>query len=209
MALLAVAVSTGCATTALEKETPATTNLAPMELPEPADRRFHQIDKLTNSETHFEFTDFNADGSYTGRRDTQGCSWQSSQLFFAPATSWKGCGDNPQWTNGENQNMTQDGELWPLEVGKKQTHRYTQVDAKGESSGKKARTCTVVSQVNLDVPAGNFDAYKVSCRRQDGNWWQTNVWYISPELQASVKYVKRSSSKGLETDEELVRIEAL
>ncbi len=71
--------------------------------------------------------------------------------------------------------------LFPLQVGKT-------ASANGESEWKGnknsfTRTCTVISQVNITVPAGNFDTYKVSCKMLfRRNQYTVSFWY-APEIQ--------------------------
>ena len=200
----------GCATTATNTipENPSTVELAPMEMPEVEPKRFHQLDKQNDTERYFEHTTVNTDGTHKGRSHN-GCSWHSPNDPFAPAFKWEGCGSNPEWSSGENRNQSKEGEMWPLAVGNQATYRYEQLNALGESQGKTSKTCKVMSQVNIDVAYGNVDAYKVQCKRRKGDWSRTQVWYFVPELGMPVKYVNATSSKGLEHDHEVTRVELL
>jgi len=206
--IITTAALTGCATTTTIEEKAATAELQPMEKPALVAQRIHQIDKKNGEELYYERIDINADGSNTGR-NSKGCSWEGNGDLIAPALSWKDCGSNPEWIKGENRNLTKKGEIWPLEVGNEVTYRYTQVNALGKEKGRKTRKCKVASQVNVDVASGNHDAFKVVCKRQDGDWSQTRVWYFSPATQSAVKFIRSSSSNGVESDHELVKTEAL
>ena len=197
-----------CAATSTVQEIPATVELAPMELPLSTPSRIHQMDKMNGEERFYEIINFQADGTFTGRT-SDGCSWEDSGDPVSPAASWSDCGNNPDWSKGENRKLTKKGEIWPLEVGNAATYEFVQVNAHGESQGKTARKCKVLSQVNIDVAVGNVDAYKVRCIRKQGDWSRTTFWYFSPEYSAAVKYVNRTSGNGLEDDHEMVRIESL
>lgn len=195
-----------CATKPTIPENPPGTPLSPMEKPKFTTQRFYQVDMQNGEERYYDRQSITADGSSSGL-SSDGCSWTGDDDMFSPAISWEGCGSNPEWSKGENRNITKKGDLWPLKVGNTSSYRFSQFNANGKDTGKKTRKCKVVSEVNIDVTSGNFDAYKVSCRRQSGDWWSTRVWYISPELNAEIKFVRRSSNRGVEADYELLRIE--
>jgi len=179
-----------------------------MEQPELIAQRYHQLDKLNGQERFYERVDVQSDGTHMGNT-SDGCSWEGADDLFSPAITWNNCGSSDEWKNGENANLTKKGEIWPLVVGNQVSFSYDQINALGKNTGKKTRKCEVLSQVKIDVAAGNLDTYKVRCVRRKGDWSQTQIWYFSPEMNSDVKYVRSSSSEGIEVDHELVRIEAL
>ena len=86
--------------------------------------------------------------------------------------------------------------LWPLDVGK--SVKFT---TEGRSVSKlsdrttpfsQAWSCEVEGTERVRVLAGEFDTYRVSCRRYSSRnkWWQTYTWYYAPELGT---YVMRRS----------------
>ena len=201
--------STACSTVPkVVAESPASAVLAPMEKPEHIAIRVNQIDKLSGEKRFYEQSALNTNDEYTGVA-SDGCTWVSLSDLVAPATSWSSCGSDSRWSSGENKNMIKIGELWPLEVGKKATYTFTQHDSNGTANGQRTRKCEVMSTVNIDVESGNHDAYKVVCTRGDSNWRQTVFHYFSPALNSSVKYVRHTTSNGIQADHELIDIEAL
>ena len=78
--------------------------------------------------------------------------------------------------------------LWPLSVG-----ASTQFSAKGRSVSKASGNvteymqnwqCEVEGTERIRVLAGEFDTYRVKCKRfsAKGRWWQNRTWNYAPDL---------------------------
>lgn len=78
--------------------------------------------------------------------------------------------------------------LWPLSVGK--AERFT---TKGRTVAKDTGStveyaqnwqCEVAGTAHIRVLAGEFDTYRVECKRYSttGRWWQNRTWYYAPSL---------------------------
>ena len=205
--LISIVIVSGCATSNIKENSTAAV-LEPMERPALERQRFYQLDKKTGEERFYERTVLREDGTYSGVNNN-GCQYEAMGDLVSPALSWSGCNGNPKWSSGENKNMEKQGEIWPLKVGNQVSYRYTQVNALGEEQAPTAMKCKVLAQVNIDVASGNHDAFKVRCIRRKSDWSATRIYYFSPELGVELKFVKSTSSKGVETDYEYLRTENL
>lgn len=101
-----------------------------------------------------------------------GCRWQAAD-WFAPATSWAGCGTSGSWRNA-HATVRQEGRLWPLEVGNVARFHRTATNTAGATSTR-TRTCQVVDQVGVVTRSkGVVETSKVRCtdgRRTRTTWW--------------------------------------
>jgi len=180
-----------------------------MEKPAIAENlRVHEMNKLKQEETYYEFLEAGDNGAFTGR-SKNGCNWTTIGDWVSPSPSWKDCSKDPKWHSGENRNLTKKGEIWPLKVGNSVSYSYKQINAQGIDTGKKTRKCKVTDSVNIDVAAGNLDTYKIVCKRIDGSWSETQTFYFSPETRSPVKYVRTTSSEGITRDTEFLRYQQL
>ena len=200
-------IISGCAVTTSVEENPSVSELPPMEKPTySANQRIIELDNVTEKERYYDITEVRSDGSFAGINQN-GCSWENYGDLVSPALSWTNCSDDPEWHSGENRDIKKKGEIWPLAVGNKVSYTYAQINARGENTGRTTRKCKVDDIVNIGVAAGQLDTYKVTCKRVKGSWSQTHVFYFSPEFNSSTKYVRSSSSEGVQSDRELLRIE--
>jgi hypothetical protein len=78
--------------------------------------------------------------------------------------------------------------LWPLSVG--QSTRFS-TDGRTVSKNTGAIsdynqkwTCEVAGTEHVRVLAGEFDTYRVECKRYSptGRWWQNRTWYYAPAI---------------------------
>ena len=116
--------------------------------------------------------------------------------FTIPALSWQ--------TRTRRSTMTtnaQPGMLWPLVVGNDRSFELRQViertDARPFDTGEVRREfeqnwrCVVEGTATLEVTAGTFDTFRVSCFRTrpgTGEWRQTRTYYYAPTVG---HYVRR------------------
>jgi len=78
--------------------------------------------------------------------------------------------------------------MWPLSVG--QSARFTTrgltvaKDTGLTSEYVQKWSCEVAGTEHVRVLAGEFDTYRVECKRYTtlGKWWQTRTWYYAPDL---------------------------
>jgi len=83
--------------------------------------------------------------------------------------------------------------VWPLEAGRRWTHRATHEDANGKS--EVADRFSVVAIETVEVPAGRFSAVKVvreTDRRDIDEYW------YAPEVRFYVKWVGRRGDSQFE-----------
>lgn len=78
--------------------------------------------------------------------------------------------------------------MWPLSVGKSarfSTQGSTVTKDTGYTSEYEQRwECDVDGTEHIRVLAGEFDTYRVECKRYStkGRWWQNRTWYYAPAL---------------------------
>ncbi|MCH9853484.1 MAG: SPOR domain-containing protein [Alphaproteobacteria bacterium] len=83
--------------------------------------------------------------------------------------------------DGQGKRLISDmqGELFPLQKGNKSTFRST-VSIDGQPSQWSFKwNCAIIGEVNITVPAGNFNAFRVACARDASD---TITYYYAPEL---------------------------
>ncbi|MBD3661179.1 MAG: hypothetical protein HUJ11_03170, partial [Arenibacter algicola] len=93
--------------------------------------------------------------------------------------------------------------LWPLRVGNDASFR-TQGRAISKESGQvndymQKWSCKVDGTEHVRVLAGEFDTYRVECRRYSatsGKWWETTTDYYAPELGTYVMRRKFHKKRG-------------
>ncbi|MBL4692107.1 MAG: hypothetical protein JKY92_02120 [Magnetovibrio sp.] len=94
--------------------------------------------------------------------------------------------------------------LWPLTIGKTSkfsTQGRTVIKATGDEKTFNQRwDCAVNGTERVRVLAGEFDTYKIKCRRlsTSGRWWQNRSWNYSPTLGTYVMrqdFYKKSGSR--------------
>ena len=143
-------------------------------------------------------------GVVSRRRAADGCSWDYFKgIWMAPVTRWKNC-----YGSSGTAKVSREGKLFPLEVGN--SAKFS-VQGKSKRPGKKVskwkttRHCKVRGTVNVTVPAGRFDTYRVDCLDD----WSSYRYYYSPELQYLVHFSQkpRKGKSGRKTYVDLVRLE--
>ena len=105
----------------------------------------------------------------------QGARIVTSNNPLLPSYEWISENDG----QGKRLISDMDGELFPLKKGNKSTFRSTVSIAGQPSQWSFGWHCAVLGEVNLTVPAGNFNAFSIACAR-DGS--DTITYYYAPEL---------------------------
>ncbi len=176
VAILAIAIA-GCQTTEVQKAPPKA-QLAPAE-----SRNYSVGDKWIwqksdGSQQTNEIIQLS--GSIMTIQTSAGCTYRTHLGAFSPALSWKNCSSN----DGQH-SVQRSGNIFPLEIGKTERWKYNGQNAKGDTwSG--VRKCTVKEAVNISVPAGNFDTYRVSCSDNSAR----REFYFSPRLKTVVANIR-------------------
>ena len=193
VAILAIAIS-GCQTTEVQKA-PAKAQLAPAE-----SRNYSVGDKWIwqksdGSQQTNEIVGLA--GPVATIQTSSGCSYKVHLGGFSPGLSWKNCSSS----DGQH-SVQRTGNIFPLELGKTERWKYNGQNTKGDTwSG--VRKCVVKEAMNITVPAGNFDTYRVSCSEASAR----REYYFSPELKTTVAYIRTplGSSSMSRQHNELVR----
>lgn len=188
----AIVAAIGVCLTCAAVEASASDVLAPM--PEPkfhVGEEWHYRDQAGN-EDYWTVTAVTEE-SFTSRL-TDGCT-ATTPAVFSPSLSWSGCGGADA-----TQSVTAEGSIWPLAPAKYVTFYYAGENDRGQVwSG--ARTCAVLGQVRVTVPAGAFDTFHVMC---DDPLRQRH-WYLSPKLRRGVLYHDIHKHRLTRTRYELVK----
>jgi hypothetical protein len=107
-----------------------------------------------------------------------GCVWVVESQF-APSKTWQNC---DPFADGQH-TYTVKGTVFPLEVGKSMVYDNAGTNQNGDS-WENTRTCTVEGTAQVEVPAGTFDTYQVTC--DDGNTRRT--FFMAPTTGTPVMY---------------------
>lgn len=183
-------ILTGCATV---EEQPAKTALEPMANPQKY-RVGTTFNGLKNGKPYSEKVLTANNGSYT-KEDNEGCMWTRTEMF-SPTLSWENC-------NGRSgtQKVEAEGDLWPMEVGKTATYRFSGTNSKGDSWSSVQR-CKVEDTVSVTTSTGDHDVYKVVCRDE----WRTRTSYMSPAAGHRVLFTNRHNRRGTTDTYEILEI---
>ena len=138
-------------------------------------------------------------GDVVTLQDSEGCKWTTVAGGFAPSTKWSNC-DGSSGT----QEVTREGNIFPLTVGATETWRATGSDTRGYSWDDAERVCTVTETARVTVPAGTFDTYHVRCEDP----WRVRNWYIASELGRPVLYTRSHKRRAESERQELIAVEA-
>jgi len=203
--LLSFALLVGCSSKPLIDESPLDRDLDPVERPDfPVGLSRHWTNLQSGEDASWEIQRILDDGAIVARSD-DGCEWTVAAEWFPQPIEWKECGSNSDWRSGTRTITSSEGELWPLEVGRKATYRYQVTNAAGETASE-VDHCGVRSAGRVSVAIGNVDVYRVSCVRRNEYSTQTRTWYWSPE-HGEVKYTRVNSRDGVRRDVELLKVD--
>jgi len=127
---------------------------------------------------------------------SDGCKYTSyNSNPFAPAVTFENCDGN----TGTQKIQSKSGSLFPLKVGN--TASWKLIGKDQQYNWNTTRWCRVSDEVNLSVPAGSYDAYKVVCRDD----WNTRTFYYAPEAAANAAFIRVHKDRGTEADSRLVK----
>ena len=127
---------------------------------------------------------------------SDGCKYTSyNSNPFAPAITFESCDGN----TGTQTVQSKSGALFPLQVGNTASWKLTGQDQ--QYHWTTTRRCEVSDTVNLTVPAGSYDAFKVVCRDD----WNTRTYYYAPEVAANAAFIRVHEDRGTEADSRLVK----
>jgi hypothetical protein len=97
--------------------------------------------------------------------------------FVLPAQSF----DQEEHGEGGTEMIESEGELFPLEAGKRLSIRFRYLPERIEES----RHCTVGGTETKTVPAGTFETIRVTCQEVN----RTKIWHYAPEIGTFVSYL--------------------
>ena len=101
------------------------------------------------------------------------CSWKEERDTLAPWIEWTNCG-----STGRIESSRIGGSAFPLAEGKTESWKFEWTNRTGQS-WPGTRRCRVDANVNITVPAGNFDAHHVVCEDQ---YWLRETFYSADGL---------------------------
>ena len=112
--------------------------------------------------------------------------------FILPRIQWEGVHSRGRAISGLPADL-----LWPLVPGTEKTftvefERYDKVKKQSRQYEQKW-TCKVYKPREVKVPAGTFDANKITCKEKSkkGRAMRTRQWFYAPSIGNFVKRVKR------------------
>ena len=149
-----------------------------------------------------EWTDESNDGNVIASSGSNGCTSTRKASFssLAPTSSWNNCG--PRNTSGTQDVELISGNMWPLTLDSKAVFSVEGRFSDGSNPWSTERSCEVDGVVNLTVPAGTFDAYKVVCKDN----WNTRTAYYAPEFGDSIAGSRIHVRRGIEANWQRVSI---
>lgn len=143
------------------------------------------------------------DGERITWSNNQGLRYTSWRNFILPRLSWDG-----EATSGKRRVGAPPDALWPLRVGSSLSFRSTatvaQIDDGASDTISNDWKCRVSGAKTVEVAAGTFDTFQVSCDRHArfGAFLQERIWYYAPVLGHYVLRIdnfSREDSRRVET----------
>jgi len=144
-----------------------------------------ELHRLKDGKEYSSFYD-SVDAETTMVKDSEDCSWTSMTARMAPSLSWNHCNGS----SGTQKITKTKGSPWPLSTKNKFQYGFR---GKRSDSGKprtSTRKCKVDGQERVEVPAGEFNTYKVVCKDQ---WNKRTIW-VPPELGHGVAFKKKHNT---------------
>jgi hypothetical protein len=118
---------------------------------------------------------------------SDGCQYtQTNDNVFAPATNI----DNCSGTSVNQRITSKSGSLFPLKVGNSASWQFTQDS--GDRKSQMFQQCEVVDAVNVAVPAGEYDTFKVICQKDNS----ANTYYYAPAIHGVVALIRNSNKSS-------------
>ena len=125
-----------------------------------------------------------------------GCRGTAPVIPLTPNTLAVDCGDTPGTLV---QSSTTSGGLEPLREGATQSWRVT-ASWNGSPEQTFTKTCTVVGEARVTVPAGTFDTWEIRCRTRSSDF----TWHYAPSIGAGVSYDYYGHRSGGRRNQRLV-----
>ena len=122
------------------------------------------------------YTAVSVDDGKVTLQGTNGCKSTFLSGTFNQFTSWENCRGGTG-----SQSFNRPSNLFPLEVGKKDSVNVAGTNSKGNTWSTRM-TCEVMGTDNVTVPAGTFDTYHVVCKDE----WSRRDYHYAPELGTSI-----------------------
>jgi len=153
---------------------------------------------LKNGE-EYSWTIYTVEDDIQTGEDSTGCKWSALDSTWAPSFSWENCNGS----TGTQKITKSKGSAWPMAVKTKFSFNFRGRDQKG-GTWTGYRRCKVKSAVKVQVPAGEYDTYKIICSVD----WETLTFWYSPELEMVIaKKRKHKYDRSKNYIQELVKIE--
>ena len=124
-------------------------------------------------------------------RSTDGTGYTAFRSFAAPPVEWQ-----TESTEGASKMGLGPLEIWPLDAGAKIEFEVSSTSRKqGQETVSEATEtwrCSRVRDETIDVPAGRFETFVVTCVRTPApnGSWRKRVWYYAPAVR---HFVRRDS----------------
>lgn len=162
-----------------------TVSLEPMERPSVSPfengTEIHWLKNGKSSTYYFESIDA---GTYTVRWD-DGCRSTRLMLMYAPSLEWNHC----EYASASQKITETRGNPWPLSA--KTEFQYAYIGNYRGDLGQPWQSiwkCKVDKQVRVEVPAGEYDTFKLICEDD----LTVRTYWISPELRHHVALEEKS-----------------
>ncbi len=118
----------------------------------------------------------------------KGCNW-TDDGWFAPATEFANC------PNTGTQKVAKKGNIWPLAPGNKESYSVSGSNNKGESWST-VRSCSVRGVAVVVIGKKEHPTFEVVC----SDSWNTRTWWVSPEHKMAIRFQRRHTRRGMESD---------
>jgi hypothetical protein len=128
-----------------------------------------------------------------------GCKWSRPvDDIYGPNLTWENCSSG-KWGTGRIENVSKDGQLWPLAVGNKAKYKYHAVNSAGKKNKKAFRECKVTGTEMIKAGGKDYATYRVECTEHTG----TRTFNYSPEVSTTVYAEREHKKRGRTTMEYL------
>lgn len=151
-------------------------------------------DYVNNKGEAYSWRTEGVNGSRIHIKSSGGCNDESdAEYLHYPSYKWWGCkGDDSENTEvGLEQ-----GTIWPLQLGNSWTVKWRGNSVDGRY-WRNTASCEVVAEERVQVPAGEYDAYKVVCTTRSTNRKNRfeRVRYYAPGVNSSLAGIQSKNGK--------------
>jgi len=130
--------------------------------------------------------------------DSEGCARDVPHDILSPPLAWRNC---PGRSDGV-QSVSANGAMWPLRPDSRVIYDIAGHNLSGEQ-WHLTRECAVVGEVEIQVAAGEVDAWRVDCEDP----WRHTIWYLAPEIGRDVLRMETDRREGTVRRLQLVNFE--